>query len=334
MGFYPSCIMKRYRFLVIVLFIPTILLAEYRPIELFTIPWGDGANELKIAGPTINGIISDSTDYDIDPGYGPTETFVDARENVIVISYEFNQIKGFNNHGKMIFNFSRGETIFDPDICRGQPDEIYVDSLLNIYITSYPWQNFVPVVNYNGKVVRKLYPYKLSGASIMKMAASVSGKLTFLNLRYGPVTYFNGQFKPGGTALFIANDGFHYAAYANEMSDKLTFDKATTSDTLGTLQKISKTETLMPADSAWRAELLYSGDGNSLYAIVNYFKGSCEFRGVWIYSLDYKLIDELPMAKTEGKYDLSIDPFVARDGSIYEFRVQDDGLHVIKWTKK
>jgi len=55
---------------------------------------------------------------------------------------------------------------------------------------------------------------------------------------------------------------------------------------------------------------------------------------VWVYDLEYNLLDIASFPQYESRYDCRLDPFVACDNSIYEFRCLDDGLHVIKWTKQ
>jgi hypothetical protein len=55
---------------------------------------------------------------------------------------------------------------------------------------------------------------------------------------------------------------------------------------------------------------------------------------IYEFDLEYNLVDKLIIPNPCEKYDFTLDPFVDRQGLIYEFRVLEDGLHVIRWTKK
>jgi hypothetical protein len=307
---------------------------EYDSDEYIVIQWGEGFSELKITPPTINGIISDTTDYDIEPGDGPTEIFIDKLGNIIVGSYNFRQVKGFDVNGNLLFNFSPNESPTDPDICRGQPCNLYVDTLLHLYTTSFPEVPFIPVISYAGTLLQKLYPFNDSSATISLMTWSTSGDLTFFCKEHGFETYSGGQFTQGGSPCFLANDGYYYASYKDEITEKFTFGKYFNPDKWGNFDSTYTFETSIPADSFYSAELLTGGDGNLLYSFVDFNRDTSQLFGIFIFDLNYKIVAEIDMAQPEGIYDLIITPFISKDGSLYEFRVRDDGLHVIKWTKE
>ena len=52
------------------------------------------------------------------------------------------------------------------------------------------------------------------------------------------------------------------------------------------------------------------------------------------YTINYVLVDEIHLPKFASKYFLSIWPFLRSDGTIYEFRDLEDGLHVIRWSRQ
>ena len=311
------------------------LATSYEQHELFLIKWGSGLEELKISPPVINGIVSETTAYEIEPGYGPSDVFVDRQENVIISSYEFRQIKGFDKTGQLIFNFSRNETQYDPDICRGQPAGLYVDTLLNLYIVTYPGRPFVPVVRYDGEVVDRLFPYPDTiDVTISSLSWNSFGAIFIFATFDGYMTYYQGTFTPGGSAGLKANDGNFYGTVIDENTGAYIINKYSNPDNWGNTQNITVKEIEVPADSVYSSKILYGGQGDSLYAEVCFYRENTEMRGVWVFDLDGNMLTGIDLPPVEGKYDLMISPFVAPDGSIYEFRCQDDGLHVVKWTKE
>jgi hypothetical protein len=320
--------------LLILTLAPAILLSEYAPKELFTIPWGDGANELKATPTRYEGIISDSTDYDFEPGHGPSAAFVDKKDNIIILSHDFYQLKGFDNIGNLIFNLSKGETTLDTSISSCAFSDIYIDTSFQIYLTSSPEMVFVPIINYNGKIINKIFPYNDSDALIFSMSWSNASILTFFCATQGFATYSNGYILPVGSYYFIAKNGFYYISYIDDESGAFTFIKGYNPNKWGYFEWADTASISISADSIYLADLLNGGDGDYLYVYVDFYKGQNETYGVWIFDFNYNLLDTISVPFPKGFYDYNINPFVARDGSIYEFRVQDDGLHVINWTKK
>jgi hypothetical protein len=78
--------------------------------------------------------------------------------------------------------------------------------------------------------------------------------------------------------------------------------------------------------------LLPGGDGSNLYVHAAQYGSISEL--IYELDLDYNIVDKLIIPNSCKKYDFTIDPFVDRQGRIYEFRVVEDGLHVIRWTKQ
>jgi hypothetical protein len=314
--------------------IPVMLIAEYTPKELFTIPWGDGANELKALPGHNEGIVSDTTDYDFEPGHGPSVAFVDKIDNIIIVSHDLYQLKGFDSAGNLIFNLSKGETTLDTNISNHTFSDIYIDTSFQIYLTSSPELSFVPIIKYDGTIIQKIFPFNDSNTTILYFSWSNASVLTFFSPLHGFSTYFSGQLLPVGSSFFIANNGFYYTAYIDEYNGKFTFNKCYNPDKWGRFEWAETTAISIPADSTFYFKTLNGGDGNLLYTLLDYYKDNREINGIYIFDINYNLLDSLFLSISEGFYDFYIDPFVTRDGSIYEFRAKDDGLHVIKWTKK
>jgi hypothetical protein len=313
---------------------PLIYSIKYEQTELFTITWGDGTNELKVAPRHVEGIISDTTDYEDEPGYGPSGIFVDQQQNIVIYSNEFNQLKGFDKNGNLIFNFSNGEVQFDPNICPGQPSAIYVDSLLRLYILVFPELPYLPIVNYNGTVEDKFYPFSDTNAPVLLLTWNSQGILTFYSAEHGYITFRGGELQAGGSPCFLAIDGYSYCAFVNESTGVFTFGKYLNPDKRENPETSIETEITIPADSVYSAILLYGGDGNYLYSEVFFKRGNIDYYGVWIFDLDYKYLGEIVFLSLNENYLFYLDPFISADGAIYESRILDDGLHVIKWTKQ
>jgi hypothetical protein len=322
------------RLAIILLLLAGTVSAKYAPREMFTIPWGNGSNELKASPGYTEGIVSDSTDYEDEPGIGPTELFVDGQENVIISSYEYMQIKGFDKSGNLIFDFSSADYPEYYNICPGKPTAIYVDSLMRLYIVSFPRRPLIPVVNYDGTVAERLLPYSDSNASISMMGWNAEGIITFFCREFGYITYSNNQFVVGGSGGVLADNGYYYAAFIDDSTGAFYINRYSNPDKWENPQTSNISEVSLVVDSAYSAELLYGGDGNLLFAYMDYYKGIEEILGVFIFDLNYNVIAEIDFPPPEGKYLFTIKPFIGNDNSIYESRIRDDGLHVIKWTKQ
>jgi hypothetical protein len=147
------------------------------------------------------------------------------------------------------------------------------------------------------------------------------------------ITYADGQFFNGGSTGFLASNGSYYSVRALYPST-LVFNKYENPDTAGVAATRQFTEVEFPDDSISASEILNGGGGNNLYVyirklVVDYFTFE-----VWEFDLEYNLLAKAIFPPAENKYDWFITPFVSRDGSIYEFRCLDDGVHVVKWTKE
>jgi len=326
------------RLVIILLLLAGTVSAKYAPREMFVIGWGDGPEQLKLEKPTHNYNAEDSSD-DVDPGAGPNKAFADKDGNIILSSYALRQIKGFDQTGNLLFGVSAGDTPNYHDYCNDMPGNIFVDSSLNLYLQSYPFIPNITVFQYDLKEPKKIFPFSDSlNDEIVLMKWSTYGKIYFREKKHGWISLYNGQYVREGNTGILASNGYFYEAYSQEdYPHNLYIGKYSDIDTLGnpgysyvkTIELTSNDcETLMYAQE------MPGGDGNSLYIIA--IMDSCDnyYSSIWQYDLDFNKIDELRFPNVEDSGYVCPSPIIGPDGSIYEFRTYEDGLHVIKWTKQ
>ncbi len=319
---------------ILVVFRNVMAIDYYSSIEFAYIYWGDGTNEIKITAPIVNGIISDTTDYDIDPGNGPSYGFIDLNENIVIVSCGLNQLKVFSKSGELIYDILGSDTQIKRRIESQSVDEIYIDTLSHIYLTTFPGISIVPIIDYMGNIIDSLVPYADSGnIQIVGLSWSPSGQICFDELHHGYRRLYNNQILSGGSKAFLANDNKYYAALESPPTS-IQFLKSTDPDSTGRpVMHEFKNIDYIP-DTIEYATILSGGDGSKLFILVATLLNEQYTNQIWVYDLEYNLLATASFPQYESKYDRYLDPFVACDNSIYEFRCLDDGLHVIKWTKQ
>lgn len=312
--------------MIMIFFWPACLCAEYTSTDLFTIPWGSGENELFIlpAEITDSGVLAISE--------GPRIAFVDQLGNVVFSSFQTYQLKGFSNSGELIFDFSTDGADFNPEMYDETPENIYVDSLMRLYIQSDPGTKYVPVIEYSGEIVEKIRPFRQNpNATINYMSWSPDGVLFFFNREYGWVTYSDGESRAGGSTGFLASNGSFYSV-TRKTANSLQFKKFENPDSTTLAETRESTEVPVDVDTLVAAGLINGGDGNSIYVILainSYFNFE-----IWQFDLDYNNIDKLSLTSEKPYEGIAINPFIRDDGNIYEFLAREDGLHVIRWSKE
>jgi hypothetical protein len=328
----------RFKWLLLILaLVPAMLLAEYTPKELFTIPWGDGPEQFKISHPCHNIDPIDSTDY-IEPGRGPNNTFVDIDGNIIFTSYQ-QQVKGFDSTGNLIFNLSPDVKPELRKVFGGEFTEIFIDSNFQVYSLS-EYSTYVTVLNYNGEILRKLYPFPDTIKDTISLFRWSPGQQLFFKKRYaGWVEYYDGVFTKTGNAGMLALNGYFYDAYCHneDRPHTLYLGKYLDIDSTGepgNSQIEALEQDMGLCDTLYAADIIPGGDGKTIYILA--IMDSCDtgYNMIWEYDLDFNRLDQLRFPPDEGPDLISPSPFIGPDGSIYEFRALDNGLHVIKWTKK
>jgi len=310
------------------------VLAEFTITEILVIPWGDGQNELKIALP--HGLDDQGTplDYSDDTyeilGGGPSQGFVDEANNIYFSSYEHGYLKAFDQAGRLILNFSPGQAVYDTIIGNNSIDYFCVDSLARIYILKVPDRPYVAVIDTMGDLIDKLNPDGIgSGVGVLTFDYNSKDRLTFLSSDKENYLYENGEFIPGASSPWLAVDDYYYSCKMIDLSN-LRFVKYSDPDINAHSNDL--TEVVVPyGSSILHANLLGVDDNLRLFVFIT---ESATNARVQIYSTSYELADEIVLAPCFNKYHWCIWPFVRADGTIYEFRCLDDGLHVIRWSKE
>jgi hypothetical protein len=307
---------------------------SYISTELFSIEWGDDEVQLKVTPveiiPPDSGILA--ADYEVHAGAGPTGVFVDDDENFIFYSYDFWQLKGFNNVGDLIFNYSYGEAEVNPDIYDGKVDAIYIDSNLKMYVVNFPGRSFIPVVDYEGNILDKLYPFAPDlSVPVLSLYWKSNGDICFYSRESGYVTYSEGNFSPGGTPGFLAMNGSYYSATETSPTT-IRFNRYENPDTRGIAENREITEISFPGESIYTAVLLNGGDGSHLFVLKR--EDTIGGDEIWELDLDYNLLDRIQLECWLEDSIWDITPFVGHGGAIYEFRCLEDGVHVIRWSKE
>jgi len=296
--------------------------------DILTIEWGIEPNQLDFSP---GGPVGPAGSFE-EPSAGPSRAIVDIEENIIVCSFQLFQLKGFTNTGDLIFDFSIYGADFDPEMYYELPENIYVDSLLRLYVQSDPGTRYAPVIEYSGEIVDKIRPFSQnSDAYINYMNWSPNGTLFFFNREYGWVTYSDGQSQVGGSTCFLAANGSFYTV-AKKSANSVEFKKFENPDSTTLAETRELTEVPIEADTLVAVGLINGGDGHSLYVVlaINDFNHS----EIWQFDFEYNVIDKLILTNEESYEGMGLSPFVRNDGNIYEFLFREDGLHVIRWSKE
>lgn len=311
---------------------------EYTANEIAVINWGVAENELAIIEPHLEGA---GTDQEFkEPGLGTSIGVVDENENCVFSSYDLGYLKGFDNQGHLIFNLLSDETPIKQRMAGRTVDNFVIDSSL-IYIIGFGSLPIIPIVNYQGVIVDSLMPYDWSpDIQIANLVLNYNRSLSIMRIIKGRpqtdiwvVTYDGEKFIQGGSLGFLATNGSYYSARASS-PHSLTFCKYNNPDTADETKDVTYKVVEFPNDTLDMADDISGGDGSKLYVYISKEAGANLRFEVWEFDLAYNLLAKAVFPLAVNKYDWFIPPFVARNGSIYEFRCLDDGLHVVKWTKQ
>jgi hypothetical protein len=310
--------------------------AQYQSTELCVIEWGDNSNQLKIAEPIYedeNETPADSSDDWIEKA-GPDEGFVDRNENIYFSSGDFSQFKAFGKDGHLIFDYSSDKNnLFDSLFQINEVGNCYVDSLSHIYLIYSGILDYIPIIDTTGKLLNIISPQGVgSGKKIGRPDFNSDDIIGIYCPVGGFYTYTKGAFREGGSTGWLAKDGYYYAAGMQD-SSTLWFKKYSDPDGSGN----PKWEDMQYRHINW---IIDGAGGNptvddSLYLYVVMGLKSIERRCVMqVYNLKYELVGEIYPEPEVNRYLWHMGFYVRPDGTVYEFRCLDDGLHVIKWSKK
>lgn len=323
--------MKYLYCLLFMLCIFTILRADYQSEEICAIDWGNDINHLMVEPEELIYGSADSGEVEYHAGHGPTQGFVDSNENIFIISRYFSQLKCFDRRGNLTLD--KSNIAHDLGSCK--PYDVYVDTLSQFYLSCQPPLNYVPVINLQGNIINRLFPYSDTIKRIHRLHYDISGALFFWSSGDSNYTaYINDEFKKIDYTWMRANDGFLYASEVCQWENPFAIKVFRNHSPDRIYPPISEDSMYveLPGDTVRYSELLVGGDGSRLYIEAGHNNDS----NIYLYEigLDYKIIDRITFPKTSERYLRTMPPFVDRQGHVYEFRFMDDGLHVIKWTKQ
>ncbi len=254
------------RLAIILLLLSGTVSAKYAPREMFVIGWGTESNQLKHSSGSLD-FISEDSSYEFNTGAGPSQAFVDNQGNIILVSPEYCQIKGFQPDGNLLFDLSKGIIPNFSELCWGDPSRIFIDSLQRIYLTSVFFMNYLPVFNYSGELQSRLFPFEDSANSyITQITWSFDGSI-FIKKKYGIwVHYKNNEFTKTGCTGFLAADGYFYLSELKDgLPSTLFITRLGDVDSLGNAGYEYTKEISLDTNIISYTDILFGGDGNSLY---------------------------------------------------------------------
>ena len=297
------------------------LFAEYISKEMFVLSWGwDSDQELPYAVENDGAV------------FGPYMRKVD-REGNIYIAFPYTDFRKYN---------SKGEIVYRKDI---KINQFAVDDSQNVYFTKLdPDQlHIVRVLDRNGSTLENQYPFiiRQDGQNISWMK-NRDGQVVFGNYREtaklnetGITTIVKQKKNP------LDSKGYYYQSetamrksnrtsktsfrqeYMNILIDKVVNNEIVRLDT------ISFRICRYPQQAAEVIEV----DSNDNLFIWLYYNDDLPIDFVVLDST-YKEIDRIELVPISESKGLWLRPYVLPDGTIYEFRDLEDGLHVIRWAKE
>jgi hypothetical protein len=320
--------------LLYLLVIPPCIASEYISTEIDFVKWGTAHDQLMIDKPgyeDVNFTPEDSSDDYIEIA-GPTHGFVDKNENAYFISYQFLQLKAFDRTGRLIFDYSKGQQGYNHEFFGNSLAKIYVDSLCRLFILEGMRQDYIAVVDTAGHLLEKISPKGLgSGVAITNMHPGSDDALIIYLHGDEHYVYSAGKFHEGGSLAWFAKDGYYY--YANYENSSIRFIKYRDPDIHGTPTSIE--ESFVASTGGPETNLVFLGVDDSLHLYVFLEGIEPADRKVQIYDTSHNLLWEIAFPQTANKYMWYMTPIMRpKDGNIYEFRCLDDGLHVIRWSRK
>jgi hypothetical protein len=343
--------------------------AKYKPTEVLVIPWGDGPNQLAIQAARLDSAALPDT-IPID-GAGPTKGFVDRKGNIFIGSDNMNYLKGFDKTGNVIVDLegdtaasiNRYDSTYDaysdseddysaddyttesdlPDPVIGDTYHInglyifYVDDNSHIYIEGMFGSKYIPVVDFSGKIVDRLgTPNSASGAVMSNLKWSSDDILTFIDGNtYEYYAYHNGRISPTDNGDWLAKDHFYY--YVGAPSDSVVMFSRTGNAAFNPAYADSATYSQKPIDvTGIFPALLGVSDDMRLFVLFPPMDGAADTRQIIrVYNRDFQQIDDIIIPRQiSNKYNWRVMDLFLRplDGAVYDFRVKNDGLHVMRWA--
>jgi len=308
---------------------PACLLANYSPSEILVIPWGDGPNELGIREPYMEMLSPDDSDslYEVwFPSGGPHLGFVDINDNIYFASYSISYLEGFHNDGESFVEFLHSSPGFNPDLFQGGVSEFYVDSDGLIYISSM--LAYIAIADTLGNLLNRLIPpgYE-SNEPVSLLFYNFDDELT-ISAWDQNYKYKDGEFSENGYSAWKASDGYYYRAKKYDESSFI-FMKFQTYDHIDTFY--------VSFDGHLHLGSLLGIDLNDQF-FLRFTEEEVDIPlGVLILDNEFNEIDRfelLPRPENQYLWYVHNSPFLRGDGNVYQFLCEDDGMHIIRWSKE
>ncbi len=331
---------------------PSISIAAYRAEELCMIPWGDGADSFPAYPPdTVEADMPADTTLKPGTGFlmpvgGPSHVFIDNSENIYITSDLMTltpspdnyQLRVFDRNGKESARFEKNKFIMDTIVVQ-MNRAFFVDSQMNIFFFH---------ANHRFGKYDGLYEVSTSGENLREIRIPISdtkirgycqNSADMFMLRGADNNYYtlkNNNILEGGRCGWFSLNGYYYDIKFVD-SVNIEYLRYQNPDQKGKADSIIAG--YLTFDRPKKGAELLGLDDN-----LNIYVESCEgdsliakHRYVDIVDSTFNHIDnfELFLVKP-NKYEYTIgNPiFFKSTGIVYEMRLLDDGLHVIKWTKQ
>jgi hypothetical protein len=309
--------------------------AVYQPNEIYLISWGTSSTNLKSIESSNEYVFQGGENYSRFrwPGIGPTQIFLDKDENIFINSSTYPYFKAFRPNGSLLMDLSP-EIIGDVnEYYTSQIEHFYLDSLDYLYFASYPPKPYITKLDTLGSIIGYLSPFDSTlGIPAENINYSLNDVLGITFGDSGIFMYEGGQFYRNGSSLWKGIDNRLYGAYMrgfqqlstqlviysgiNPVNDKLT----------------SEIESeIAISDSAYSAHIAATDINGNIFITLGL---KSKYHKLIELNNKNQVVDSIIFPPIDTTIYIGIRPFISPSGNIYEFRCLDDGLHVIRWSKK
>ncbi len=318
----------------ILIFSPSYIKAGFTSVDFAFIGWGEQSDELKIETPIwvdVNNTPDVSTDDQIEstPG-GPSQIMIDQHDQIYVSSYNLNYLKVFDSLGRLITNLSYETPVYSDLIGSGSISTFYVDSLSRIFLLTFPPSERLFVIDTLCNLVDTLNPLGWNtGIGLCAMFENSNNEFSVCACNGEMYTYHDSGFTAGGGMGKIALDGYYYNA-GFEDSTTIRLIRYSNPGLSGYASDLQETF-ISYLPSMLSCGLLGVDDQMRLFLSI--FDSELRTR-IRVYNTSYELVDELVFPAASNKYYRFTGSLLRSDGSIFELRYMDDGLHIVKWLEQ
>jgi hypothetical protein len=300
------------------------------------IPWGDSANQLRIGQPIREDVEltpEDTTDDAYFNSNGPNHGFVDFNDNFYFSSYGFAYLKGFKSNGELIVDFSIENQTNNREFYRSGISKFYIDNNGLIYFLGFPNVDYVALVDQEYNLVSKLHPYGAeSGVLVDNFYRSADDVLSFYLSDGKRYSYIDGEFYEGGAMGWKDQEGIYYYANMRD-SSTIRFIRYENPDLYG--NPVNLEEFMIPVENRYISYCEFLGMDESSNLFVDIITSADEIdEMVLIYNSEFDQIGEITLGDYANPYYWSLSPFLRQDGLLFEFRVLEEGLEIIRWSKE